>query len=105
MRTGRLCSHLLQSTGVADPTGVYRVLRPTVVAGVPCLVGLDEAMGWLVRRGEQRAEGRGQVGLILRQEPWARRGRGQEGGEAPEGTFPSKRLVECLSVWFRLAFC
>jgi hypothetical protein len=37
-------------TGVADPRGVFRVPRPTVVAGVPFLVGRDEAMGWLVRR-------------------------------------------------------
>ena len=29
----------------------------------------------LVRRGEQPTEGVGQVGLGLRQEPWARRGR------------------------------
>ena len=48
--------------GVAAPTGVCRVRRPAGVAGVPVLVGRDEAMGWLVRRWEQRKEGLGQGG-------------------------------------------
>ncbi len=56
-------------TGVDDPTGVFRILSPTVVAGVRFLIGRDEDMWLLVRR-------------------W----------EAPEGAFPSKRLVEFLSV-------
>lgn len=64
-------------TGVADPTGVFHVLRLTVVVGVPFLIGREEAMGWLVRRWEQSQEGRGQVGLGMRQEPWAGRGRRQ----------------------------
>ena len=78
-------------TGVADPPGVCRVRRPTVVAGVLCLVGQDEAMGVLVRRWEQRQEGRGQVVLGMRQEPRAWRGRrqvalGGSGGGVPEQT-------------------
>jgi hypothetical protein len=40
-----------------------RVLSPTVVAGVPFLVGRDEAMGWLVWRWEQSQKGLGQVVL------------------------------------------
>jgi len=58
-----------------DLTGVFRVLRPTVVAGVPFLIGRYEELGWLVRRWEQSSEGRGQVVLGMRQEPGARRGR------------------------------
>jgi len=52
-------------TGVADPRGVFRVHSPTIVASAPFLSGRDEARGWLVRH-------------------W----------EAPEGAFPSKRLVD-----------
>ena len=77
--------------GVAEPTGVFRVLRPSVVAGVPLLVGRDKEMGWLVRRWGQSQEGLGQVGLGVRQDPWARRGRrqgalGGSGGCVPEHT-------------------
>lgn len=41
-------------TGVADPTGVCRIRSPTVVAGVPCLVGRDEAMGAGAALGAER---------------------------------------------------
>ena len=47
-------------TGVADPTGVCSVRSPTVAAGVPCLVGREEAMGWLVRRWKASQAGLGQ---------------------------------------------
>ena len=55
--------------GVADPTGVFPVLSPTVGAGVSFRVGRDEAMGVLVGRWEQRPEGLGRVVLGMRQEP------------------------------------
>jgi hypothetical protein len=77
---------------------VSLVLRLSVGAGVPFLVGRDEAMGVLVRSWDQNTEGLGQAVLGLRQELCARRGAGRRGWEAPEGAFPRKRLVECLSV-------
>jgi hypothetical protein len=58
-----------------DLTGVFRVLRPIIGAGVPCLIGRYEELGWLVRRWEQNSEDRSQVVLGMGQEPGARRGR------------------------------
>ena len=64
-------------TSVADPTRGGRVLSPTVVAGVPALVGRDEAMGRLLRHSEPSHVSLGQVRLGMRQSPWVRRGRRQ----------------------------
>lgn len=74
----------------ADPKGALRVLRPTVVAGVPFLVGGEETVGWLVRRWEQSQEGRGQVGLGMWQEPRARRGRRQVAVGGSRGCVPEQ---------------
>jgi hypothetical protein len=41
-------------------TGVCRALSPTVAAGMLCLVGPDEAMGWLMRRWKVIESGHGQ---------------------------------------------
>ncbi len=85
-------------TDVADPPGVCRVLSLTVVAGVPFLVGRDEARGFWCGAGSRAHRG-------LVRWCWAcshRHGQGVAAGrgrwEAPEGAFPSKRLVACLSV-------
>jgi hypothetical protein len=87
---------------VAGPTVVSRVLSPTVVAGVPFLVGRDEAMGLLVRHWEQSEEKLGQVVPGKRQESWTRRGHrevalGGSGGCVPEknalwNSYPSSRV-------------
>ncbi|MGH8066732.1 MAG: hypothetical protein ACRERE_16155 [Candidatus Entotheonellia bacterium] len=85
-------------TGIADPAEGCRVLSPTDAAGVPCLVGRDEAMGWLVRRWKANQ-------AWLGQGVWAcgkRHGSGVAAGrwrwKAPGDALPSKRFVAFLSV-------
>jgi len=60
------------------------------VAGVPSLVGWDEAMGWLVRHWEPSHVGLGQVRLGMRQSPWVRRGRRQVALGGSQGYVPEQ---------------